>query len=184
VELNAAFADFLEDESCGRCSTCHGGNQRMTEIFRRVAAGGGRVEDRRGLELLGEALQYSNCVHGSASPTVMRNTLRFFEAEYEAHISGDGCGTLRCDGLTRFRVVDASDPALAEARAICPTGAIVPAGDNTPAGNGEPAGAGSSQRGAGGYRVLDAACIRCGACAELAPRGIAREPAPPAALQR
>ena len=165
VELNVAFADFLEDESCGRCTTCHGGNQRMTEIFRRVAAGGGRVEDRRGLELLGEVLQYSNCVHGSASPTVMRNTLRYFEAEYEAHVSGDGCEALRCGGLTRFRVVDPADPALAEARAICPTGAIELTGDDEP--------------GAGGYRVVDAACIRCGACAEIAPRGIAREAAPP-----
>ena len=41
VELNELFAWFLEDESCGRCTTCHGGNQRMTEIFRRTAAGGG-----------------------------------------------------------------------------------------------------------------------------------------------
>ena len=159
VELNELFAWFLEDESCGRCTTCHGGNQRMTEIFRRTAAGGGRREDRHSLELLGEALQYSNCVHGSASPTIMRNTLRFFEAEYEAHVQGRSCPALRCTGLTRFRVVDPADPALAEAAAICPTEAI------------------EREPGGGPYRVVDARCVRCGACTEVAPRGMAREPA-------
>src|SRR5690606_31911601 len=79
IDLNALFADFLEDESCGRCTTCHHGNQRMTEIFRRIGDGDGRREDRHNLELLGNTLLYSNCVHGQASPTIMRNTLRFFE---------------------------------------------------------------------------------------------------------
>ena len=165
LELNTLFAEFLEDESCGRCTSCHGGTQRMTDIFRRVAAGRGRAEDRHSLELLGEALQYSNCVHGSASPTIMRNTLRFFDREYRAHVDGDGCQALRCAGLTRFRVVDPTDPALAAALAICPTGAIE---------RDDP-----SAAGAGGYRVVDARCVRCGACTELAPRGIARQPAPP-----
>ena len=165
LELNTLFAEFLEDESCGRCTSCHGGTQRMTDIFRRVAAGRGRAEDRHSLELLGEALQYSNCVHGSASPTIMRNTLRFFDQEYRAHVDGDGCTALRCAGLTRFRVVDPTDPALAAALAICPTGAI----ERDEA----------SAEGAGGYRVVDARCVRCGACTELAPRGIALQPAPP-----
>jgi NADH:ubiquinone oxidoreductase subunit F (NADH-binding) len=158
VDLNTMFADFLEDESCGRCTTCHGGNQRMTEIFRRVQDGGGRREDRHNLELLGDTLLYSNCVHGQASPTVMRNTLRLFSEEYEAHVQHGECEALRCAGLTRYRVADQGDPRLPQAAAICPTEAIV--------------------QDAEGYRVLDERCIRCGACAELAPRGIAREQAP------
>ena len=160
VDLNELFADFLEDESCGRCTTCHGGTQRMTEIFRRTSAGGGRREDEHGLELIGDLLRYSNCVHGTASPTIMRNTLDLFRDEYEAHIDGAGCEALRCVGFTRFRVVDPSDPRLAAAQAICPTDAIERDED-------------------GGYRVVDGACIRCGACADIAPRGIAREAAPP-----
>jgi NADH-quinone oxidoreductase subunit F len=162
VDLNVMFSEFLEEESCGRCTTCHHGNQRMHEVFSRVAAGGGRVEDRHNLELVGSSLLYSNCVHGQASPTIMRNTLRFFEDEYEAHVSGRQCEALRCAGLTRFRVVDQSDPHLGEARAICPTGAI----------KGE----------AGEYEVDDSLCIRCGACTDVAPRGIAREAAPPGTL--
>ncbi len=160
VELNALFADFLEDESCGRCTTCHGGNQRMTEIFLRTAARGGRREDRHSLELLGDALRYSNCVHGQASPTIMRNTLTLFEQEYEAHVAGERCEALRCTGFTRFRVVEQGDPALPAALEICPTGAVLRDGD-------------------GSYRIDDAACVRCGACADVAPHGVALEHSPP-----
>ncbi len=159
VDLNVLFSEFLEEESCGRCTTCHHGNQRMHEVFTRVAAGSGRVEDRHNLELVGASLLYSNCVHGQASPTIMRNTLRFFETEYEAHVSEHRCEALRCSGMTRVRVVDQSDPHLGEAQAICPTAAI----------SGEP----------GAYEVDNRLCIRCGACTDVAPRGIAREAAAP-----
>lgn len=159
IDLNAMFAEFLEDESCGRCTTCHGGNQRMAEVFRRTGQGGGRREDRHNLELVGDALLYSNCVHGQASPTIMRNTLTLFETEYEAHVQEGRCDSLRCPGLSRLVVVDQDDPLLEKAVAICPTGAIV----------GEE----------GERRVKDAACIRCGACVDVAPRGIRRGPAPP-----
>lgn len=174
IELNAAFADFLEDESCGRCTTCHGGNQRMTEIFRRMSDGGGRAEDRRSLDLIGEALQYSNCVHGSASPTVMRNTMRFFDAEYEAHVTDNTCESLRCRGLTRFRIIDQQDPALSDALSICPTRAIELVDDDNPDRT-APVRSPSSEY---TYRIIDGSCIRCGACTDLAPHGIAREAAP------
>jgi NADH:ubiquinone oxidoreductase subunit F (NADH-binding) len=158
IDLNAMFAEFLEDESCGRCTTCHGGNQRMAEVFRRTGRGGARREDRHNLELLGDTLLYSNCVHGQASPTIMRNTLTFFEAEYEAHLHEGRCDSLRCPGLARLVVANQADPRLDEAVEICPTGAIA----------GEP----------GDRRVDDAACIRCGACVDVAPRGMRREVAP------
>lgn len=157
IDLNVLYAEFVEEESCGRCTTCHGGNQRMHEIFRRIGDGGGRTEDRYNLERVGQSLQYSNCVHGQASPTIMRNTLRYFEAEYADHVAGK-CEALRCAGLTRFRIVDQSDPKLADAQAICPTGAVT----------GNP----------GNRSIDDAACIRCGACTDLAPRAIARQAAP------
>ena len=42
LDLCAQFEWFIEDESCGRCTTCHGGSQRATEIIRRIQRGGGR----------------------------------------------------------------------------------------------------------------------------------------------
>ena len=155
IELNLMFAEFLEDESCGRCTTCHHGNQRMTEVFRRVLSGGGRPEDRHNLEMVGDALQYSNCVHGSASPTIMRNTLRFFSDEFDAHVAAADA-RLAGRGFVRYRIADQDDPRLESARLICPVDAI----------RGSPR---------GGYALDEAACVRCGACRDLAPRGIARD---------
>ena len=48
--LNELFSEFVEDESCGRCTTCHGGNQRQTEIIRRIMDGNGRKEDAPNLQ--------------------------------------------------------------------------------------------------------------------------------------
>ena len=155
IELNVMFSEFLEEESCGRCTSCHHGNQRMTEVFKRVLDGGGRAEDRYNLEQLGQALQYSNCVHGSASPTIMRNTLRYFSEEFDAHVAAAD-PELRGRGFLRFRIADQSDPRLESARLICPVDAI----------------RGSLR---GGYSLDDELCIRCGACYDLAPRGIARD---------
>ncbi len=158
IHLNEFISEFVEEESCGRCTTCHGGNQRMTEIFRRAIGGGGRREDRYNLELIDRTIQQSNCQHGQLSPTVMRNTLRHFSTVFDEHTLGHRCATLRCEGLVRFVIADQSDPALAEAADICPVEAI---------------------RGVEGRRWIDDdACIRCGACEDLAPRGIAREAAP------
>ena len=158
IHMAEMFAQFVEEESCGRCTTCHGGNQRQTEIIRRTIAGDGRREDRHNLALVDRTLQFSNCVHGQFSPKIVRNTLRFFSDEYERHSSGRTCDALECEGLIQFRVTNQRDPQLAEAQAICPTAAIV---------------------GAPGNRsVNDALCIRCGACTDVAPNALVREAKP------
>ena len=158
VHMAEMFAEFVEDESCGRCTTCHGGNQRQTEIIRRTIAGDGRREDRHNLALIDRTLQFSNCVHGQFSPKIVRNTLRFFSDEYDRHSAGRACDALECEGLIRFRIINQHDAQMAEAQAICPVGAIT----GTP-----------------GARNLDeATCIRCGACTDVAPNAIVREAKP------
>ncbi|MEI6136611.1 MAG: NADH-ubiquinone oxidoreductase-F iron-sulfur binding region domain-containing protein [Chloroflexota bacterium] len=158
IHMAEMFTDFVEEESCGRCTTCHGGNQRQTEIIRRTIAGDGRHEDRHNLALIDRTLQFSNCVHGQFSPKIVRNTLRFFSDEYERHSAGRTCDALECEGLIRFRITNQRDLQLAEAQAICPVAAIT----GTP-----------------GDRSLDeAACIRCGACTDVAPNAIVREAKP------
>ncbi len=159
VHVNEMFSQFVEDESCGRCTTCHGGNQRMTEVWRRIIGGGGRREDEHNLELIASTLQQSNCAHGQLSPNILKNTLSMFHTEYDEHVDGHVCSTLNCEGLTRFVVIDTTDPALESAVAICPVEAFT---------------------GAPGARAIDeAVCIRCGACTDLAPRGIERQGVPP-----
>jgi ferredoxin len=152
IDMNVMVAWFLEDESCGRCTTCRGGNQRMLEIFKRVASGQGYESDIPRLQQLGDTMVYSNCQHGQLSPVVLRHTLTHFLDEYNAHAFEHRCPTKVCAELIRYRVVSQS-PAVAEAAPICPTEAIVKNGDD--------------------WVIDDARCIRCNACKEIAPDDIA-----------
>ena len=102
VDLCAHFEWFLEDESCGRCTTCHGGTQRMVEILRRVQRGGGRESDIGKLRLLAATLRYSNCIHGQAAPSIIVNTLDWFIDEVNEHIFDRRCRARVCKGLIAY----------------------------------------------------------------------------------
>ncbi len=149
IDLCKYLLAFCEDESCGRCTTCHGGTQRAVEILRRIQMGGGRDSDLENFADLVTTLVWSNCFHGQFAMTSVKTALKAFHDEFIEHIVEKRCEAGVCEGLVEYRVRSQSDPALAEAVDICPTGAIV----------GEP----------GSYAVDDALCIRCGACKEVAP---------------
>ena len=155
IQMNLLFSQFVEDESCGRCTTCHGGNQRMTEIFRRISKGFGRREDRANLDIIGNTLLYSNCVHGQASPTIMKNTVSLFENEFESCVIGKTCtaSVYSCPGLTKLFIVDQFDIKLMQAEDICPTNALIKNSQDK-------------------YEINLNDCIRCGACIEIAPNAI------------
>lgn len=150
VDLNVMFSWFLEDESCGRCTTCHGGTQRMTEIFRRIGRGAGQGDDYSKMQILGQALQWSNCVHGSASPTIMLRSAEFFREEIDEHIINRRCPAQVCRDLIRYEI-SGDSPKLAEAAEICPTNAIVQ--DD-------------------GKWQINERCIKCDACHEIAPEAV------------
>jgi NADH:ubiquinone oxidoreductase subunit F (NADH-binding) len=153
VDMVLYFLGFVEDESCGRCTTCRQGAQRMVEILRRIAHGGGREEDIGLMQLLGNTMLWANCVHGQAGPTAAKNAIQYFMPEIETHIRERRCPAGACAGLVRYQVTDGAAPEMAAAAAICPTNAIVQA--------------------EGGYSIDQAKCIRCGACREQAPNAVA-----------
>jgi NADH-quinone oxidoreductase subunit F len=155
VDLNVMFSWFLEDESCGRCTTCRGANQRMLEIFKRTSTGEAQPWDLDHMESLGASMQYSNCFHGTLSPVIMRNTLQHFREEYDVHAVEHRCPAKVCPGLIVYRVTGQS-PAVAEAAEACPTDAI-------------------EKDAAGRWRIDDAKCIRCNACKEIAPEDVSIE---------
>ena len=154
VDLNVMVSWFLEDESCGRCTTCRGGNQRMLEIWKRASRGEGDPADYDLLRSLEASLPYSNCLHGGLSATIMRHTLNHFQAEVDVHRLEHRCPSKVCPGLIRYTVVNQSS-AVAEAADICPTDAIV------------------QERGS--WTIDDAKCVRCNACKDIAPDDISIE---------
>lgn len=155
VDLSLYFSEFCEDESCGRCTTCHGGSQRLVEMLGRITQGGGREADLDRLGVIDRTLQNANCLHGQFTPYAIRAALRHFRSEVEEHVRDRRCVAKACRGLIRHRVTDPAAPALAEAAALCPTEAIVgPEGERT---------------------IDEAACVQCGLCAELAPAAVVVE---------
>ncbi|MGH7623319.1 MAG: NADH-ubiquinone oxidoreductase-F iron-sulfur binding region domain-containing protein, partial [Gemmatimonadaceae bacterium] len=154
VDLNLMFAHFLEDESCGRCTTCRGGNQRMVEIFRRVSRGEAEANDPDRLQSLAVSFQNSNCFHGQLSPVIMNNTMTHFRAEYDAHALEHRCPAKVCEGLIRYRVAEQTKE-VDTAAAICPVDAF-------------------EKRG-GKWQIDDVKCIRCHACKDVAPDDIVIE---------
>lgn len=152
VDMCNYFLAFCEDESCGRCTTCHGGTQRAVEMLRRIQWGGGRDVDFDKFADLVKTLVWSNCFHGQFAMTTVKTAVKEFADEFREHIVDKRCRAGVCAGLMEYDVRSQSDPNLPEAAEICPTGAIV----------GEP----------GSYRVEDSLCIRCGACKEVAPTGM------------
>jgi hypothetical protein len=103
IDLCTQFEWFLEDESCGRCTTCHGGTQRMVEILRRIQRGGGRDSDLGKFRLLADTLRYSNCFHGQFAPSVIMNALDSFSDEVNEHIYQRRCRAHVCKGLIAYR---------------------------------------------------------------------------------
>lgn len=99
VDMCLFFLGFCEDESCGRCTTCHGGTQRAVEIMRRIRAGGGRDVDFEHLQQLVATLIWSNCFHGQFAMTTVKTALKAFEDEWREHIFDKRCRAGICRDL-------------------------------------------------------------------------------------
>lgn len=153
VDMCNYFTWFAEDESCGRCTTCHGGTQRMTEILRRIQDGGGRLGDIDLMHMIADTLRWSNCVHGQAAPTAVSNCLKAFPDEFMAHIQERRCPARVCRGLIRYEVAPERVREAGPGAAVCPTNAIKRDTD-------------------GAYFVDQALCIKCNACKERSPDAI------------
>ncbi len=129
VDLAYYFAQFCESESCGRCTTCHGGSQRMVEILHRVIQGGGREGDLEQLGVLDDTMQNANCIHGQFTPYAIRGISRHFGEELREHIVGKRCRARSCAGLIEYTITDPADPDL-EAAAELDTSGTLRRGDD------------------------------------------------------
>jgi NADH-quinone oxidoreductase subunit F len=102
IDVLAQIHWFIEDESCGRCTTCHGGSQRMVEVLRRIQRGGGRDSDIGKMRLLCDTLRYSNCQHGQLAPVTILHTLEWFMDDVNEHIYDRRCRAKVCKGLIAY----------------------------------------------------------------------------------
>jgi NADH-quinone oxidoreductase subunit F/NAD(P)H dehydrogenase (quinone)/NADP-reducing hydrogenase subunit HndC len=105
VDMARFFMDFIQDESCGKCTPCREGTRRMLQILEKITQGRGEPKDIELLEELSDMIKNSAlCGLGQTGPNPVLSTLKYFRAEYEAHIYEKRCPAKRCANLLRFEV--------------------------------------------------------------------------------
>ncbi|HPZ39803.1 MAG TPA: NADH-quinone oxidoreductase subunit NuoF [Candidatus Atribacteria bacterium] len=100
VDLARFFLEFVQDESCGKCTPCRIGTKRMLEILQRITQGEGREGDIERLEDLANQIKTTAlCGLGQTAPNPVLSTIHYFRDEYEAHIREKKCPAVVCRPL-------------------------------------------------------------------------------------
>ncbi len=116
VKVARYFTEFLQKESCGKCTPCREGLSQMLDILDRITDGEGKVDDVESLETLAELLEGTAlCALGKTAANPVISTIRYFRDEYDAHILERHCPAKECRGLFRYEI----DPEACEACGIC-----------------------------------------------------------------
>lgn len=100
VDVARFFMEFCRDESCGKCTPCRVGTQKMLEILTNICEGRGREGDIETLEKWANIIRNTAlCGLGQTAPNPVLSTLRYFRNEYEAHIRDKRCPAVVCSEL-------------------------------------------------------------------------------------
>ena len=116
VEFSKFFLTFATAESCGKCVPCRVGGKRMLEILTRITEGKGKMEDIDTIKEIAKGMQAGSlCALGQLTPGPVMSALKYFEAEFHAHILDQECPAGTCKELVRSRCINA-----------CPAGIDIP----------------------------------------------------------
>jgi NADH-quinone oxidoreductase subunit F len=117
VDMARFFMDFVQDESCGKCTPCREGTKRMLEMLTNITKGKGKEGDIELLqEMAGIIKNASLCGLGQTAPNPVLSTIRYFRNEYEEHIKDHKCRAVVCSALFK-----------SPCQHTCPAGMDVPA---------------------------------------------------------
>ena len=107
VDMAKFFLEFTVDESCGKCTPCRVGTQRLLEMLNKITSGKGTLEDIDELEQLCYYIKENSlCGLGQTAPNPVLSTLKFFRDEYVAHVVDKKCPAGVCKDLLTY-VIDA-----------------------------------------------------------------------------
>jgi len=116
VDVARYFLEFVQAESCGKCTPCRVGTKKMLQILQGICRGEAKLEDLDVLEHLAEHIKKGSlCGLGQTAPNPVLSTLRYFRDEYEEHIVLKTCRAAVCEEIVR-----------APCQHACPAGVNVP----------------------------------------------------------
>lgn len=151
VDMARFFMDFIQDESCGKCTPCREGTRRQLEILTRICEGKGVPADLRTLEDLAAVItDASLCGLGQTASNPILSALRHFRDEFEAHINERRCPAKRCVALLKFEVREDLCRKCGLCYKACPAGAVIWAKKQV-------------------ARIDREKCVRCLACFQVCP---------------
>ncbi|MFP4571596.1 MAG: NADH-quinone oxidoreductase subunit NuoF [Desulfobacterales bacterium] len=125
VDMARFFMDFIQEESCGKCTPCREGTRRILEILDKICNGEGEPADLDILEELSAVIKTSSlCGLGQTAPNPILSTLKYFRDEYDAHVNEKRCPAKRCVALLKFTVNPDACKKCGLCYKACPTGAV------------------------------------------------------------
>ena len=105
VDMARFFMEFIQDESCGKCTPCREGTRRLLQILEKICDGHGELSDIDVLVELSQTIRETAlCGLGQTGPNPVLSALRYFRDEFEAHIIEKRCPAKRCVALLTFEV--------------------------------------------------------------------------------
>jgi len=148
VDVARYFVNFLKFESCGNCTSCRDGLERMHALLEDVTAGRATDATLSLLEELAETVRATSlCALGTTAVNPVLSTLRYFRDEYEAHVHARRCPAGVCKELISYTITSDCTGCVICAKK-CPENAISGKKDE--------------------LHVIDQAkCIKCGICKDV-----------------
>jgi NADH:ubiquinone oxidoreductase subunit F (NADH-binding) len=87
IDIIYRTAEFLADESCGKCFPCREGTKNVTEIMHKFEKGEGEESDMKLLQELSRTMSLaSSCGLGQAASNVVMDGLQSFRDEFQQRI--------------------------------------------------------------------------------------------------
>jgi len=126
VDLAKYFLNFTIAESCGKCSPCRVGLQRMLETVTRITEGKGTEADLTDLRDISAAVADSSlCALGRTAPNPILSTMKYFPDEYKVHVEEKRCPAHGCAAMIKGYTVNAEEcKSCGLCAKKCPAGAI------------------------------------------------------------
>jgi len=151
VDVARYFLDFIQRESCGKCTPCRLGTKRMLEILTRITKGAGKEGDVELLLDMADTIRDSSlCALGQTAPNSVLTTVKFFRDEYDAHIRDKRCPAGACKSLLTYEIDAEACKGCGLCAKNCPQEVI--SGERK-----EP------------HEIDQEGCIKCGVCLEVCP---------------